>query len=60
MLLVIVTQKLYRKQEVLQGMQKKQKCDRNISKVFASYDRWYHNGAKGTLERWFENEIWTD
>ena len=31
-----------------------------ISKIFASYDRWYHNGAKDSLERWFENEIWTD
>ncbi len=24
---------------------------------FASYDRWYHNGAKDTLERWVEHEI---
>ena len=37
-----------------------EKCDGNISKIFASYDRWYHNGAKDSLERWFENEIWTD
>lgn len=37
-----------------------EKSDGNISKIFASYDRWYHNGAKDTLERWFENEIWTD
>ena len=31
-----------------------------ISKIFASYAVWYHNGAKETLERWFGHEIWTD